>query len=354
MTWFNKRQATVAVAGVTTLGLLLTGCTGNTGNSSDKAKTSGDTFIYVTGDPIGQNEFLKSGENGIKRVAQEHNGNYKVYESKDAETRRANVDQAIAESPAVIALMGFQFVDMAKELAAAHPEQKFLLIDSAVDNAPENLYSATFKEQEASYLLGVEAASLTTSKKVGSVLSLNIEVIRKHSDGFAQGAKETDSSVEVVAPQIVGGENPFSDAARGKEQALAYAATGVDQVFAVAAAANGGIMEAANERGFFAYGVDANQCGFAPGHVVDGTIKSVDNAMVSIVKDILDGKSNKEATSEFGIKEKGVTIVSLTEDAANSQCVVMNHPEVLEKVKQAEEKIRNGEITVVDPTAKNN
>ncbi|MBT1018725.1 BMP family ABC transporter substrate-binding protein [Canibacter sp. lx-72] len=352
MTWFTRRRASVAVAGIAVASLLLSGCAGETKSSTDKDGSGDKRFIYITSDPIGQSEFLKSGQTGIEKVAKEHNGKQKIYESKDDETRRANLEQAIAEAPDVIVMLGFQFIDMAKELAVANPEQKFLLIDSVVPDAPANLYNATFKEEEASYLLGIEAAALTKTKKVGSVLSLDIEVIRDHSEGFKQGVLASDPAVQVLEPQIVGGENPFSDTARGKEQALAYAATGVDQVFAIAAAANGGIIEAAKEKGFYAYGVDANQCGFAPGSVVDGTIKSVDNVMVTMVKDILAGKSSKEASKEFGIKEGGVTVVSLTDQAASSQCVVMEHPEILQQVKDAAAKIKSGEIVVVNPNAK--
>lgn len=356
MTWFSKRRASAAIAGVAAVGLLLGGCSAQSNSSSnsksDSAQSSGGdhSFIYVTSDPIGQNEFLKSGQTGIESVAEIHGGSHKTYESKDDATRRSNLEQAIAESPDVVVMIGFQFTDVAVELAEQYPDQKLLLIDAAPEgDKPENLYTATFREQEPSYLLGVEAALLSEQKKVGSIQSLDIPSLAKFTNGFKQGATATDAAVEVVAPQIVGGENPFSDTARGKEQALAYyASSSVDHVYAVAAAANGGIFDAATEKGFFAYGVDANQCHLAPGHVVDGTVKSVNKVIETVVAEILDGKSSSDATSEFGLKEGGMTIVSLDEGAADSGCVVMEHPEVLEKVKEAAEKIKSGEIVVTE------
>ncbi len=349
--FFTKRRARAALfAGAASAALLLTSCAGG-GGGTEEGGDEGPGFIYITSDPIGQNEFLKSGKVGIENVAEEFEGTSDTFESKDEATRRSNLEAAIAEAPEVIVMLGFQFADVAKELAEQNPQQKFLLIDTFVEGAPENLYQATFREQEPSYLLGVEAGMLTQSGKVGSVVSLDIPLLKKYSDGFAEGAKSVKPDVETVAPQVIGGDNPFADPARGKEQALAFAATGVDQVFAVGAASNGGIIEAATERGFSAYGVDANQCPMAPGSVVDGTVKSVDRVIETVVGEIMDGTSAADATTSFGLAEEGMTIVSLTEDAAESQCTVMENPEVLEKVEQVRDDIVSGEITVTDPTA---
>lgn len=352
--FFTKRRARAAlIAGAASAALLLTSCAGGNGDGGGSADAGADGphFIYITSDPIGQNEFLKSGKTGIENVAEEFEGTQETYESKDDAQRRQNVEAAISKAPEVIVMLGFQFGDMAAELAEQNPQQKFLLIDTFVDGAPENLYQATFREQEPSYLLGVEAGMLSEAKKVGSVISLDNDLLRKYSEGFAEGAKSVSPDIDTVDPQVIGGDNPFADPARGKEQAIAFAGTGVDQVFAVGAASNGGIMEAAAEKGFSAYGVDANQCPLAPGFVVDGTIKAVDKVVETVVGEIMDGMTSTEATTSFGLKEEGMNIVSLTEGAADSQCTVMEHADVLEKVEQVRDDIVAGTIEVTDPTA---
>ncbi|MEV8339061.1 BMP family ABC transporter substrate-binding protein [Leucobacter sp. NPDC077196] len=349
--FFTKRRVRAAlVAGAASAALLLTSCSGG-GSGEDEAATDGPSFIYITSDPIGQNEFLKSGKVGIESVAETFEGTSKTFESKDDATRRSNLEAAIAEAPEVVVMLGFQFGDVAKELAEQNPQQNFMLIDTFVDGAPDNLYQATFREQEPSYLLGLEAGLLTEADKVGSVISVDNELLQKYSDGFAEGAKSVNPEVDTVAPQVIGGDNPFADPARGKEQALAFAASGVDQVFAVGAASNGGIIEAAAEKGFSTYGVDANQCPIAPGSVVDGTVKSVNRVIETVVGEIMDGTSSKDATSSFGLKEEGMTIVSLTEDAADSQCTIMENQDVLDQVTQARDDIVSGKIKVTDPLA---
>ncbi|MFV0432661.1 MAG: BMP family ABC transporter substrate-binding protein [Leucobacter sp.] len=352
--FFSKRGARAAlIAGAASAALLLTSCSGGSGggNETTDEGSDGPSFIYITSDPIGQNEFLKSGKAGIDEVAKTYEGTAKTFESKDDATRRSNLEAAIAEAPEVVVMLGFQFGDVAKELAEQNPQQKFVLIDTFVDGAPENLYQATFREQEPSYLLGIEAGLLTADNKVGSVISVDNPLLKKYSEGFAEGAKSVNKDVKIEGPQVIGGDNPFADPGRGKDQAIAFAGTGVDQVFAVGAASNGGIMEAASEKGFFAYGVDANQCPMAPGFVVDGTVKAVNKVVETVVGEIMDGKSSSEATTSFGLKEEGMNIVSLTEDAADSQCTVIEHTDVLDEVKQARDEIVSGKIEVKDPTA---
>ena len=349
--FFTKRRVRAAViAGAAASALLLTSCSGG-GDTGGESSADGPQFIYITSDPIGQNEFLKSGKTGIESVAETFEGTSKTYESKDDATRRSNLEAAVAAAPEVIVMLGFQFEDVALELAEQNPQQKFLLIDTAVDGAPDNLYQASFREYEPSYLLGVEAAMLTQANKVGSVISVDIPLLHKYSEGFAEGAKSVKADVSIEGPQVIGGDNPFADPGRAKEQAIAFADTGVDQVFAVGAGSNGGIIEAASEKGFSAYGVDANQCPIAPGAVVDGTIKAVDKVVETVVGEIMDGKSVSDATSSFGLKEEGMTIVSLTEDAADSQCTVMENQDVLDKVTQVRDDIVSGKLEIKDPAA---
>ena len=351
--FFTKRRTTAALlAGAAASALLLTSCSGGGGDKADEASADGPKFIYITSDPIGQNEFLKSGKTGIESVAEEFEGSSRTFESKDEATRRSNLESAVAEAPEVVVMLGFQFSDVAVELAEQNPQQKFLLIDAPdVESDLDNLYLADFREYEPSYLLGVEAGMLTEADKIGSILSLDIPLLQKYSGGFAEGAKSVNDKVSIEGPQIIGGDNPFADPARGKEQAIAFAGTGVDQVFAVGAASNGGIIEAAAEKGFSTYGVDANQCPIAEGSVVDGTIKAVDKVVETVIGEIMDGKGVSEATSSFGLKEGGMTIVSLTEDAADSKCTVMDSPEVLEKVTQVRDDIVSGKLEVKNPIA---
>jgi basic membrane protein A len=303
-------------------------------------------FTYVTNNPIGINEFLRLGKIGTEQAAKEYDGTAKTYESTDVQSQRSNLEAAIAEAPDVIVLITFDFTDLSKEYAERNPDQQFLLIDACPQNPPKNLHCAVFREQEASYLVGVEAGMLSKSKKVGSVVAVDIPFLHRYSDSFAAGAKSVDQRIS-DRQLFIGGNNPFADPAKAKEQALAMAATGADHVFAVGAGSNGGIFEAAKEKNFFSYGVDVNQCPMAPGRIVDNTMKAVDVLVVKEIGKILDGSA--ESVASYGLKEEGMNLTSLMPGAEQSQCVVMQHPDVLAKVKQVRQDIIDGKITLKDP-----
>ncbi len=347
-----------AFAGLAAGTLLLAACGGGNGNGDDgNAAGGGDdvvdagdehSFIYLTNDPIGVNKFLESGKIGVEQAAEEYNGTAKTFEGGNEETLRSNLEAAVAEAPDVVVMITFDFVDLAQEFAEANPDQEFLLIDDCPADAPDNLTCAVFREYEAAYLIGVQAGMLTETDKVGSIISQDIPFLHRYSDAFYEGAKSVNS--DATDTQLaIGGDNPFGDPAKGKEQALAMAATGTDHVFAVGAGSNGGIFEAATEEDFTAYGVDVNQCPDAPGYVGDGTLKFVDVLVVSEIGKILEGSA--EPVSSYGLAEGGMDVVSLTDEAETSECTVMDHPEVVEELADVKQQIIDGEIEIADPAA---
>jgi basic membrane protein A and related proteins len=344
MRGFVPRLAALALASV----LTLAGCAsadGGDGGEGGGGEGGGDRqFIFISSDPIGINKFLESGKTGTEQAAKQYGGTAKTYESSDEASRRANLEAAVAEAPDVIVLISFTFTELAQEFAEQNPEQQFVLVDACPEQPPENLYCGVFREHEAAYLLGVEAGMLTRSDKIGSVVAQDIPFLHRFSDSFRDGAKSVNPQV-TDSQVFIGGNNPFADPARAKEQALALAASGADHIAAFGSGSNGGVFEAAAEQGFFSYGVDVNQCPMSKGHVVDNAIKAVDTVVVDLVGQVLDGQAENQ--NSYGLAEGGMDVSSLTDD--NADCVVMQHDDVLEKVEETKQGIIDGTIKVTDP-----
>lgn len=338
---------------ITVLTLVLAACGGDTGSDDttapgDTTPTDGDgpTFIYVTPNPIGVNKFLELGQSGTQRAAEKLGGSWKTFESTDQTTRRANIEAAVDEAPDIIVLTTFQLGDLADEFSKANPDQEFILIDTCPAEPAENLHCAVFREHEASYLLGIMAGNLTEAGQIGSVVATDIPFLHRYSDSFALGAQSVDDTV-TSSQLFIEGDNAFSDPARAKEQALALAAQGADHIFAVGAGSNGGIFEAAEEQGFLSYGVDVNQCPDSPGNIVDNAMKFVDNATEQLIDQVLAGDAPQFAS--FGLAENGTGVVALTDELADSQCVIADHPDVVEQVKAAAQEIIDGTLVIPDP-----
>jgi basic membrane protein A and related proteins len=357
----KRRRLLILVA---VLALLSAACGDDDSASEDSAATSdgeeaaeetpapaedGPSLIYVSPNPIGPNPILRLGQEGVDRAAERLGGTSAVYESTDAQSRRSNVEAAVEENPTVIVLMTFDLIELAAEFAAAEPDQSFILVDGCPDDPPANLHCAVFREHEGAYLLGVEAGLLTETGVVGSVTAIDIPFMHRWTDGFAQGAMSVADVEDIQL--FIGGERPFADPVRAKEQAIAVAAQGADHIFAVAAAGNGGVFEAATEEGFLTYGVDSNQCPEAPGVVVDNNLKLVDVVINSLIDEILDGTA--ETFSSFGLADGGISVVALADDVASSGCLIADYPDVIAEVRATADEIIDGTLTVVDPLTAN-
>ncbi|MFK4068941.1 BMP family ABC transporter substrate-binding protein [Streptomyces sp. NPDC029674] len=335
--------------------LLATGCNA-AAKGGDPGKGGGRTFTLVTPDPVAQNEFLKLAVSGVKAAAKAHGGSQKVFQSSDSDSRQQNVASAVDSAPDVVALVGFEFADIVAQQAEAHPKQQFLLVDACTKKTYENVTCAVFREHEAVFLAGAEAGLLTESKKVGAVDVLDTPQFRRYSEPFAAGAKKVRAGVG-SRTLFVGGQSPFNDAARAKDQASTLASGGVDQVMAAAAAGNTGVFQAAKAakaakgKGFLAYGVDANQCLTSPGVVVDNVLKKTDVAVEKGIGQILDGKGG--TTVSYGLKEGGMSLTGLEPGLAGSKCLIAEpaNDDVLKRVKKLRDDIAGGKLTVDDPAA---
>ncbi|MFP7696351.1 BMP family ABC transporter substrate-binding protein [Trueperella sp. LYQ143] len=337
-----------AITGAVTLALTLAACGGDTKGADNAGNGDGPHYIYLTNDPIGVNKFLESGKTGVEAAAKKFGGTAKVYEGSDETSMRQNMEAAIQEQPDFIVTITFDFTDMTKEFAQAHPDQKFILIDDCpAKDQPSNMYCAVFREHEAAYLLGYEAGMLTKTGGIGSVGAVDIPFIHRYTDAFAEGAKAANPAVS-DHQLFIGGQNPFSDPARAKEQAAAMTATNVDHIFAVASGSNGGVFEAAKAAKITSYGVDVNQCPDQPGAIGDGTLKLMDTLIPDLIGRINDGTA--EPVNSYGLKEGGMDIVSLHEGAKDSGCTVMEHPEVVTKLEEIKKQIIDGTLKPVDAT----
>lgn len=344
------KASRLGVAAVALGALALTACsTGTTGGSDGGSSSDGPSFVYITPEALGINEFLKLGKTGTDAAAEELGGTAETFESDGTEqTMRSNIEAALDDAPDAIVLTTFQMTAFALEYATDNPEQPFVLIDACPEgDLPSNLYCAQFAEYEGAYLAGVEAGHLTQTGAVASVGALDTPFINRYTDSFALGAQSVDAAI-TDSQSFVGGDNAFADPVGAKENAIAALEGGADQIFAATAGGNGGVFEAAQERGAFAYGVDVNQCGQAEGVVVDNVIKKIDVVVLDQLTAIVDGTDGGTNTI-YDLASGGLSLTGLEEGVADSGCVIAEHPEVIEAVEAARDAIIAGDVVVPDP-----
>jgi basic membrane protein A len=308
------------------------------------------TYVFVSPSRIGVNKFLQMGKTGIEKAASAHGADVKIFEGTDPATRRDNVQAAIDLGAEIIAVSGFEFDDIISDLAPANPNTKFIIVDTCIADPGANVYCAVFREQEVSYLAGAEAALTSKAGIIATVAALDIPFLHRYADSYALGAAAARPDIKVLPTLWVGGDNPFQDPLRGQAQTQLQLSAGADRIYAVGAGSNGGIFKAvSNTPGAMAIGLDVNQCGDAPGSILDSALKQVDSVLPQMVDKVLAGSTDHVVA--FGLAEGGLGLVGLTDGAADSGCEIVKSPDVIAKLQTLQAQVVSGEIKIPDPMA---
>ncbi|HWJ75706.1 MAG TPA: BMP family ABC transporter substrate-binding protein [Kaistia sp.] len=303
--------------------------------------------VFVSPNPIGVNDFLKLAKAGTEKAAAALGGTAKAYESTDPTTIRQNLEAAAKEAGVVVAV-GFEFNDVLPEVAKANPETKFLLVDSCPQTLAPNIYCSVFREYEATFLAGAEAGLTSKTGKVGAIGALDIPFLHRYTDPFLAGAKHVKPDIQTAETLWIGGNNPFSDPARGQQRAAVLVSDDVDRVMAAGAGSNGGIFKGLGDLdGAAAFGVDVNQCKQAPGAVMDNVEKRTDVVIEKGVAGI--AKGDQPQVAALGLAEGGMTLTGLEDGVAESGCLIAEYPDAIAKVKALRDEIVAGTLKVDDP-----
>jgi basic membrane protein A and related proteins len=179
-------------------------------------------------------------------------------------------------APVVVAVV-FDQRAAVESVADRFPEERLVIIDTIVDKP--NVQSVVYREQEGAFLVGVLAAMASKSGTIGYLGGMDIPIIRRVGKGYAEGARWAVSGIAIV--DNVTGTTPaaFVDPARGAELARSQFDRGVDVIFAAAGMTGFGALQAANDAGKLAIGMNSNQNPLFPGTVLTSLLKRVDNAV---------------------------------------------------------------------------
>ncbi|MCR4403259.1 MAG: BMP family ABC transporter substrate-binding protein [Firmicutes bacterium] len=282
---------------------------------------------------LGDQSFNDAAYRGLEKAKSELGAEINVVESKKMDDYEPNLRSLGDQKYDITWAIGFLMTDAMNNVAPQYPDLKFGIIDSVVEQP--NVASATFKEHEGSYLLGIIAASMTKTGTVGFVGGMDVPVIEKFEVGYLAGVRTVNPDVKV----LIGYTGKFDDPAKGKEVALAQFSQGADIVYHASGACGIGVIEAAKEKGagFWAMGVDSCQHHLAPDNVMSCMLKRVDVAVYDVTAKVKDG-TFEAAHYEYGLKEDGVGPCDETSKHVPQ--------DVLDKVNAYKAKIVGGELVI--------
>ncbi len=228
---------------------------------------------------------------------------------------------------------GFEFQDPALRAANDFPNTDFVVSSGSV--SARNVASLQFDLDQATYLAGMLAASLSETGRAGCIGGIELPVIKKTFDGFIAGAKSVNSDF-VVSTAYTGN---FEDVAAARAAASAMIAQGADFLIHNADAAGLGVFQAAKDHGILAFGTNGDQSSAAPETVLASAVISIPAAFLQVARESKDKHFEGRVIQE-GLAEGAIQLIY------NPRLESRVPAAVKAKVAAAEEKIRLGKLEV--------
>jgi basic membrane protein A len=243
---------------------------------------------------INDGTFNQYAFDGLKKAEADLGIGIKYIETQAQTDYDKNIQSLVDQGCELVVAVGFMMGDAVKAASEKFPNTKFAIVDFAYDPALPNVRGLVFAEDQAGYMAGALAASMSQSGTIAAVGGIEIPPVQKFLKGYEAGAKSIKGDINVKTVYI----DSFTDRARGAEAAKSFMAEGADVIFGAGGQTGSGGIQAAAEAGAFVIGVDQDeyvttfQNGAAPGSdkIISSAMKRVDQAVFLTIKDVVDGK----------------------------------------------------------------
>lgn len=278
--------------------LTLAGC----GRHSAGAARPGQLALGMVTDVggLGDKSFNDSAYRGLVNAQNSLGARIQVLQSRSASDYQPNLTALSEKHLDMIYAIGFLMNKDLDQISKQYPQQHYAIIDAVVDDP--NVVSATFKEEDGSFLAGALAALVSKTHHIAFLGGQDIPLLRKFEVGYIAGAHQIDPATKVDVKYV----GSFEDVAAGQEFSNVLFNGGADIVYAAAGKAGIGAIDAVRTRSnAFVIGVDSDQDSLAPGKVLTSMVKHVDVAVFDIAQAIQQKKALKGHLI-FGLKDNGV------------------------------------------------
>ena len=278
-----------------------TGGSGGSGTATTTTKSSLKVALVTDIGGLNDNGFNHLAYVGYQKAESQYGFKERVIQTVSQNDYVTNLTQAAQVADVVLAV-GFLMQQPLDSVAKRFPSKKFGIIDGCATDAKgncdtlPNVAPLFFKEQDAGCLVGAAAGQMELDGKakiskllgkstIAAVGGLDIPPVDHYIAGYKYCAKKVDPAVNVV----VNFSQDFSATAKCKDIANSQISQHqADIIFQVAGGCGVGSLDAANSRGVYGIGVDADQGSLYPS-VITSALKRVDTAVYDTIKNAEDG-----------------------------------------------------------------
>lgn len=199
-----------------------------------------------------------------------------------------------------------RFLSAATRVGKDFPNTNFV-VGSGSGGAGQNVASVDYDNTQFGYLIGVLAAKMSKTGRIGSVNALEgLPNVVAQVGAYRLGARSVNPKIQVKVIYI----KDMEDAAAAREAALALADWGADFISGKLNAAQVGILQAAKERKIFCNGRSTDHSGIAPNNVATNIVEKWDEMYAAIAVNALAGSVGGKYIL-YGLDTPGSTGASL-------------------------------------------
>ena len=167
------------------------------------------------------------------------------------------INKMVGDGNKFLLLGSFGYMNAGLRLAQRNPDHTF--IHASGYKTAANFSPFTAKYFEGAYLMGMAAAELTKTKKLGVVGAFAIPELISTINGFTLGARSVDPEVTVDVIWI----NSWFDPAKARDSAKALLAGGSDVLFSNAQDTPS-VVSVAEEAGAYVFNLNSSMKEYAP------------------------------------------------------------------------------------------
>ena len=220
------------------------------------------------------------------------------------------------------------------------PKTTFIVGSGNVGSG-KNVASIDFDNTQFGYLIGVMAARMSKTGKIGSVNGLEgLPNVVAQVGAYRKGAKSVNANIEVKVIYV----QDMEDAAAAKEAALSLIAWGADYLSGKLNAGQLGIIQAAKEKGIHANGRSVEDTAIAPDTVLTNIVEKWGD-MYATAGDEAKAGTLGGKFELYGLNSKGCTGAELqySKDKELNPAIPQD---VVDEMQAAKKKFASGELKV--------
>ena len=259
---------------------------------------------------LGDKSFNDSAYAGLEEAQKLHGIEFEYATWQNPMLNTVNIENWAKSDVDLIVAAGYGNAASINEVAAKYPDKKFAIVDFEGDGP--NVWSATYREYEGDFVVGVLAALVTQTRIVGFMGGGVTPVVRRIELGFAQGVKNVDPSISFISDYV--GE--FDDPVKGALLAETQYMLGADVIYQVAGRCGLGAIDTAKNFGKWIISTGGDHSYLAPKAVLTSRIKNVGRPVQDVIQAAVEDRFEGGTVKRYGFAEGGLMMAPIRSTVA--------------------------------------